>query len=355
MRKLFKLISFCSILFLGLGLATQTWANNLLINPGFENGLNNWTDLYGAPSWVSTNIVHTGTMAAAKTIDNVTNDYWSQLYQEVPYSAGQAFYVTMWAKTDISPVSGAKAGLIVHFLNSSGQIIGTPLQSQIGGQTDWRLLYVSGTTPTNTTKIRVSCFVWAGQGDTLAVGGNCYYDDAVLSSEYIAPPPPQTALINPGFENGRNDWTDLYGYPSAVSSTIVHSGNYAANKTIMDVTSQSYWSQLYQELVAVPGRSFSARLWVKTNMNPASSAQAGVLVQFLNSSGIVIGPRFIQHIGGQTDWQQLTVSGVVPAGAVKARFNCYIWAAQGDLAALGGVAYYDDAYAGRPGGIDIEP
>ena len=169
MRYLAKFLSLSRlgiVLYLGLTITSVVCADNLLINPGFEDGLNDWVDLYGFPSWLSSDVKHAGSYAAAKTIETVYGqDYWSQISQDVDYAAGQEVYITMWVKTDISPQARANAGVIVHFLDINGSILGASSQSFIGGQTDWRLLYVSGATPPETVTVRVSGYVWARQDD----------------------------------------------------------------------------------------------------------------------------------------------------------------------------------------------
>lgn len=319
---------------------------NLLFNPGFENGLNGWTT--GVGSWPFSLSVagqgHEGNYSATDIVDTVSSmDYWGQIYQEIPYNTTNAtIYATLYARSNITPIARAKSGLLLQFLNSNNTVIGSQ-QDEIGGQTDWRYLYIATSTPSGTAKIRYSGYLYAPQDDNSSVGGQCWIDDAVLSSDFIQPPPPQTRLINSGFENGLNDWTDLYGFPSEISSNIKHSGNYAAKKTVATISNQDYWSQIFQELAVTQGRSFTAKLWVKTDINVEALANAGLLVQFLDQNGNIVGPPFQQQVGGQTDWQQLQVSGTVPTGAVKVRFNGFIWAPQDDLPSLGGIAYYDDA------------
>ena len=335
------------LLAVGLSLwISQVESNQLLFNGGFENGLNGWTT--GVGSWPFSLSVfgqgHNSNYSATDIVDSVSGlDYWGQIYQEVlNITSNTTVYATLFARSNITPIAAAKTGLLLQFLNSNNTVIGSQ-QDEIGGQTNWRYLYIATRTPSGTAKIRFSGYLFAPQNDNSSVSGQCWIDDAVLSSDFIQPPPPQTRLINPGFENGLNDWTDVFGFPSEISTNIKHSGNYAAKKTVATVSNQDYWSQIGQELAVTEGRPYTAKLWVKTDMSVEARAVAGLIIQFVDENGQVVGPSLQQQVGGQTNWELLEVSDTVPTGAVKVRFSGFIWAPEDDLPSLGGIAYYDDA------------
>ncbi|MBI3324263.1 MAG: hypothetical protein HYZ92_03190 [Candidatus Omnitrophica bacterium] len=339
------------VMMLTLG-ALLTWsvgevqAANLLRNPGFENGLNDWTDLFGAPSNLSTTTFHSGALAAVKSVATVTRqDYWSQLYQEIPVAAGNPLYASIFLKTTFDPAATAKGGLIAQFYNASGAQVGSTIKApDVGGTTNWRLLELSvSAAPTGAVKVRLSAFLWAAKGDTKTRSGQLFIDDAFLDKIVRAVQPKRT-LQNPGFENGLRDWLELFGFPSFLSTSPIHSGKYAAGKRVETVSGQDYWSQIYQEVVLAPTQTGTASLWVMTNFAVTSGARAGLFIEFLDSSNRTLASLTSPVIGGQTAWRALSVSWASsPPATKKARLSGFIFAPTGDLPSVGGRAYYDDA------------
>ncbi len=155
----------------------------ILLNKGFENGLHDWIDLYGFPASLSTDIVRTGTYAAAKQVGVVPGqDYWSQLHQTITaplfVSANPKF--TGYIKTVFVAGSQASAGLLVEFLDVNGIKIGERASAGVSGQTDWVSRSVDlKPTPTGTKAYRLSITVWAPAGDPSG-DGTAYYDDMAL-------------------------------------------------------------------------------------------------------------------------------------------------------------------------------
>ena len=321
---------------------------NLLINPDFENGLSFWTDLYGLPSELSTE-AHGGLYSASKQVDPATindQDYWSQLYQEVAIVPGEPVYASMYVQTTFTPPATAVAGIMLEFFDDNGnEVPGEAQSASIGGQTPWRLLETTiAAAPEGATTVRLSAWLWALQGDQASLTGSAYFDDAFLSKEY-RPPQAQTRLYNPGFENGLHDWHELYGDPSALSSTVVHAGQYAAQKTITQFSgNQDYWSQIYQELICAPGQRVRAGMYVKTDFAIEARARAGIMLEFLDVNGVVLLSVAAPLVGGQSDWQLVTLRrGSAPDGTATVRFSGIIYAPYPDTPSLGGIAYYDDA------------
>lgn len=344
--KLFALIfALVSILLV----VTPSQANQLLVNPNFDNGINDWQDPhFGTGFTADSNIYKSAPYSASSVISDLTGDDYSELYQNTEVSVGQTIYATAYVKTNISPLStSAKAGISIQFFNG-GTPLGPAVKSEIGGQTDWRLLYVSATAPASTTNVKFTIYKFAANGDQQAVGGISYFDDCVVSTDYIAPPL-KTSLYNPGFENGINDWTDLYGFSSTVSSSTAHSGSYSAKKSIgvLDPP-QNYYSQIYQDIYYnANGDSYPtntavyAAMFGKTDIPPATLSNAGLQLEFIDASGAILPGTIKDQIGGQTDWRQLYLSGRTPANTKKVRLSGYIFALQTE-ASLGGSAYYDD-------------
>src|SRR3989338_1033037 len=272
-----KRIAVCLALNIGLFLfvAGEVFANNLLSNPGFEGGIvTGWTQ--AGPGWApQSTVVHTGTVAAKNTIETVSGqDYFASLSQDLTLPVGQTIYATLQTKTDINPGSSATAGLLIEFYNGTTLI--SKKQDEIGGLTDWRQLYVSATVPIGTTQIKFHAFVFATQVESapggIALGGKAYFDEAVLSTDPIAAPAPQTTLRSAGFENGLHDWNLLFSPGGSLSADdqVKFDGNLSAKNTIGHSTSQSVFASAYQDLQYLGGPIY-ASAYVKTNINPGAA------------------------------------------------------------------------------------
>ncbi|MDD3374367.1 MAG: hypothetical protein PHY73_01415 [Candidatus Omnitrophica bacterium] len=368
--------------------AAPALAVNMLATPGFENGLNGWTRIEPAvvqgtlPTW---NLAPSpwGSYSAINTINvnalqSSAPEYYTTLKQEFNASVGTTYYATLQAKTNISPLSTAQAGVAIQFLNSAGFVI-FDSSDMIGGTTDWKNLYLAVTAPPGTAKIRYNCSVYASKDDVIAQNGLAYFDEAVLTTSYIEPPG-GSQLQNPGFENAFNGWTitepaldpNLTPPPAPTWSLQTPSpwGVYSAKNTINieDLVTEplkpgdplpDYYATVSQELYgASAGETYYATLQAKTDISVLSTAQAGILIQFLNSVGTVLSEAS-DTIGGTTDWKNLYLAVTAPAGTVKIKYSCMVFALRDDLAAHDGVVLFDEAvlttdYIAPPGGSQLQ-
>lgn len=327
-----------------------------LVNKGFENGLDQWGDLFGFPATISSPGFGGSFFAAQKTIGQlVGQDYFSQVFQEVFFNAaGDPFpndvdvFATAFAKTNQDPTVPSISGLQVELIDDTGVVvdIGTDF---IGGQTDWRYLFVKTTTPETGTisKIRISGFQFASEADS-ALGGDALYDDFDYSlGVSLAPPPPQTDLINPGFENGNHDW-DQDNTPPQVSLNPVFSGNFASEFEVDGtVLSQNYFGSASQDLVVGDNDRINFEAYVKTNLDPLATSVATVTVEFYDADGAFIsGQTDPVGISGVTDWTLIRLDDVpIPSTAVTARVICslFVDSPSATPATVGGKAWFDDA------------
>ncbi len=319
-----------------------------LLNLGFENGLNEWKDLYGLPTEIIAD-PHSGIYSAKKTFGTTPNDdYFSIVYQDIyynaqglPFPANQNVYLTAYIKTAINVAASASAGIRLDYFDGQ-EVIHEIGKDQLSANNSWRQLYIAGVIPAGAKRVRVSGFAFAIEGDPYAPGGTVNFDDIVYSYTPIPAPPLQAQLLNTGFENGLNDW-DNTGKPPMISTDIVHSGNYAVKFLIDDTGADAYFGDVHQEIAVTPGKRVEATLWAKSIINPLANAKAGLSIAFFDSNGGYVGAILKDEIGGNTlDWTQLSVQGIAPNGAVKLRFSCYTHAVRYDPSE-GGLAYFDDA------------
>lgn len=342
MKKLYL----CALITLiGLCIAGQVFAQNLLLNPGFEDSLNDWDDLYGLPADLSETVFHGGATSATKYVDTVDGQaYWSQLYQDIDCAAGGPVYASMYIKTTFSPEANARTGVMLQFLDSDDSVIAPTLKSRnTGGMSDWQLLGLSAqAAPVGTVKARLSAYLWAAQDDTLSLQGEAYYDDATLEKIY-RPIPLPTALRNPGFENGLIDWTDLFGYPTRLTSAVVRTGTYAAFKKVEEVAERDYWSTTYQDIACAARKKVTASVYIKTQFATRASGKGGIQIEFMNVNNRVL-KKVSKTLGGAYDWRKIaTTATVAPTGTVKVRYSLYIYAPMGNTRSLNGTVYFDDA------------
>jgi hypothetical protein len=331
----------------GLCLIGQTFvsAAPLLKNPGFEDNLNYWEDLYGPPTQLSDTVFRNGLYSAYKYVDAVTDqDYWSQVYQEVAYLPGQPLYARMYVKTTFSPEATARGGIIVQFIDVNGDILDATLNSRaVGGNTNWRLVEISAqAAPTGTTKARLSGYLYAKQGDTISLTGNAYYDDAYIVKQYRALQL-QKNLYNVGFENGLNDWLEQDGYPAFLEKVIIQSGKYSAGKEIVTVAERDYWSRIYQEVACTSGKAVASRIYMKPTFAPTALAKAGFQLEFYDANNQLLA-RYKQQLGGTTTgWRQLIINvASTPENCAKVRVSAYVYAPRGNNISVGGKAYFDN-------------
>ena len=325
---------------------SSVWAANLVSNPGFESGVSFWKELFGFPSTIETAQKRSGVYSASKYVGNVSGqDYWSQVYQEVALTANQPVYAKIYVKTTFSPEATARAGLMLQFLNSSNQVVGSSVTSRMAGGTltGFRLLEVSvAKAPAGTAKVRMSGIIWALKDDIKSLNtGKAYFDDASLDKIFKAPAL-QTGLLNGGFENGVNDWIDPFGVPAVLDKTVKQAGVYSVKKTVTSVTGQDFWTQIYQDIAIAPAKIATGKIYIKTGFQPISSAVAGIQIEYFNAANQVIG-TVSKTQGGTTGWAAYTVAATAPAGTVKLRLSAFIWAPQGDLPSVNGTASFNTA------------
>ena len=172
--------------------ASPATANNLLGNPGFENGISDWT--LDGPNWeIQSDVVFPqgGSIAAKNTVTDIDQDYFASLSQSVALGSGVSIDASLQVKTNIDVRAFARAGLLVQFIDSGDNVIDS-IQDEVGGQTDWREMFVQATTPSGTVRVVYIAFLFApaneATGSGIALGGEAYFDQAVLSTDPLTGP-----------------------------------------------------------------------------------------------------------------------------------------------------------------------
>ncbi|WP_428938065.1 hypothetical protein [Fontivita pretiosa] len=227
------------------GLAMPCDAANLLANPGFEAPS-------GDPPPTSTNVtawtlVNTG-MRASFGVNHTPGGswvFWARTFEPFGGGAEQTVGITAGGQYDFSswlyfeanyPTSGATTQLILTFLDSGGNPVGSPSQlnidpttvSQTGVWTQYSILDVVA--PAGATQAKA--FVgWIGGTPGLQQIA-AFFDDVVLDGPGI-PPSSTWAIDNSGDWHRSDNWANLQ-IPNAVDAEANFMGVITSPQTVFN-------------------------------------------------------------------------------------------------------------------------
>lgn len=173
--------------FIGLVLVSSSvFAQNLVTNPSFDNGLTGWAagpiSSYQAPTLVTTD-GHNGTNSAQYINATATTGF----YQEFPVTAGTTYTISFWYKatgdgTDAriwSTYKNAGGTIIYQTTNVSDDPLRGPYNLYLPTASAWTLHTVTVTAPANATTFQLA--VRAYNNATLAA-----FDDFSVTSGALA-------------------------------------------------------------------------------------------------------------------------------------------------------------------------
>ncbi|MBL7070612.1 MAG: hypothetical protein ISS26_00360 [Candidatus Omnitrophica bacterium] len=179
------------ILGLCLLLGHNSYAANLLKNPGFEQGKfppEEWSDWSGSGDENPNNgiagfptpveLAHSGDKAVGKIFYG-TGERWGGYSQTIDITSTGTFIASGWVmnrKTDVALGNGAKVFIEVKFLDESEAEIRKTKSSSITRPTEWTKLTARGIIPGQTRKAVLSFVVLGGK----KARGKVLFDDAVL-------------------------------------------------------------------------------------------------------------------------------------------------------------------------------
>ncbi len=355
-KRILKVIGV--VIFLAIWISQPGFAENMLENPGFELG--SFLDWFkDGPNWdAQQDIVFNGDFAAQNSIMDVEDeDHYEVISQTFPFQPGQEIFATIQVKTDFSLFAQAKAGLQIIFWDQDWTQLGEEeTKDVVSGSQDWQQLYLNAIAPEATVNITFIAYVWAPEGDNFSVGGHAYFDDGVLQTDFIQPPPPQDSLINGSFENGFSHWEVVEpgldpdpGYPSTwqVQGVMVFDDSLAVQNVInMDLQnpSNNYFASLSQTISVQSGDPVFATAWVRANFNVTASRTAGLRIGFWDENNFEF--TFIEDklISGNAnnEWFQLRILTSAPEQTVKITYTLFVWV-DGQYPPFDGIVYFDAA------------
>jgi len=179
---------------LPLGPATQTGqasapsTTNMLVNPGFEGGMANWTLVVNPPanasSTLDTGIAAEGSTSAHVTVSTIGTSSWMVSLEQdnVPLVAGENYQVQFWARSD-SP-----RNIYLHGIGGAPNFATYGLWSVVAINNSWTLYTVSFISSATASDGRIQFLM----GDQT---GNVWIDDVTLTQ---AP----TGIYRRDFTNG---------------------------------------------------------------------------------------------------------------------------------------------------------
>jgi hypothetical protein len=180
-----RVIRLCTIVAASVLVASAgSFGQNLLLNGGFESGTDttadNWSQFGNATR--ETRAAMTGSYGLIEFGNWTGNTNYSAAYQDVPATAGQFFFATVYvATTNYDQIGSANSAFLkLEFYDVSTNFLGSvpaanPLTSASPVDT-WILQTVAATAPSNTAFVRTTLIFEQDNGQ----GGSAYFDNASL-------------------------------------------------------------------------------------------------------------------------------------------------------------------------------
>lgn len=133
------------------------FAQNLLQNPGFEEGDSGWNK-YGSTQLRIVDNTLNGTKAGALTSDKTGAKY---IYQDFETFEGEEFQLSGWVFWNDSSIANAK--LRVEWYDSSSTRVGLDEVSLVSKGSDWQYLMMSIKAPPSSKTARVEAYTYLNQ------------------------------------------------------------------------------------------------------------------------------------------------------------------------------------------------
>lgn len=161
----------------------------VLINPGFEEELEGWSEWNSVEEVtggeVSSEELHGGAYSGKRWLNNPGELVYSAFIQElnIEVQKGDVVTLTGWMMSPAKdPLKdGAEAFLVIEFWKGTEKI-GFPETERLRGQSQWKQYKVSKAVPDGTSAVKVCCFLFGPE----RAKGTVYFDDlkiAVKSKE----------------------------------------------------------------------------------------------------------------------------------------------------------------------------
>jgi hypothetical protein len=287
----------------------------MIANGGFENGTESWSG-FGGSAAIDSSVFAAGSKSAKVTAETIQQDI--RVYSGVYYS------LTAYVRA-----AGGRSVVRINWLNSAGQVIGTTQLPEVSGDTAWQAISGGNFSPVGAYTARIVLGAAAGPGSIWFDQVGFFKGDAPAMSSIIS----AGMLTNAGFEGGTEPWSG-FGDGAGIDSAVFGAGSKSARIAAAGGAERSIW----QEVRVYSGVFYTLAAYVKT-----AGAASAARIDWLNSSGSVIGKTALPVISGDAGWKAISAGNFSPVGAYTARI--VLAAAPGS-----GTLWYDQAgfFKGEP-------
>ena len=269
---------------------------NLMDNPGFENGYENWGRNEALVTEnTDTAFTHSGAKSY-KVTAGVEGEAYAYCVDTATYNRNAAFTAGMWVYlTD--PADADKVTIHLERHNAAAATV----QAHPAAQSGWQRVSVDGEATTGTTAHAIKFTV---SGGTV---GDIYFDDAYL---YCADAESINLIRNDGFESNKDAW----GGDFEVTAEEAYAGNSSAKITgEKDLFQASGWWPNKASVNTGETLYFSA--WVKSGENAGTlKLRAEVKADGLADDNLWTEAEINDTKG---EWQQLVLTIPAPAARVS--------------------------------------
>jgi hypothetical protein len=254
---------------------------------------------------------------------------------------GRGVTATLWAMTPTaSPILSGGARIKIEFFNGATSLGSGETANFVGSSSTkdtWHQGKLELVVPPTATTLRFQAMHAVGGTG----GGTLYFDDALLTFLPAGTP------ANGGFEIADASPTDaaFWGEAAGVSSRsneVARSGAWSMKS--VGTPANGFPASNQEMLVSgYIGETFTAKLWALTpSANPIISGGARLKISFRNSANaeiLAFDPVFLNSSSPQNTWIEGRVTGTIPTGAVRVRFQ--VMHDVGNT--TGRTLYFDDA------------
>ncbi len=154
-------------------------------------------------------------------------------------------------------------------------------------------------------------------------------------------------LVNGGFENPGTStiWEGWTNFDSTFADFTTYRNGFVGMKAFGNFTTDWNASGAYQQLPTAASQAWEAKVWVyNSSADPIQGSNLAALnIEWIDSFGAQLSYQSVTAANASTPvdtWQQVSITGVAPAGAAFARITLLHVQAPG---LLGGSVYFDDA------------
>lgn len=266
---------------------------DVLINPGFESGVINWSGITAS----STNI---NSGAGSGRIDQ--QPYFRQASQS--FVCGPGDLVSFGGYIQTNSIVAGVAGLRVTFLDAANQSLQTVLAGTASGTGAFSLKEIEGVIPPiGTTGGRLDLYV-ENSATTL---GTAYFDDLYVD---VFSHKSTVVSSNGGFEEGYTGW--YKGNATLTSGSNAFEGSYASA-----LSHGSFFRQSWFEFPVNPAQEYAVSFAFATD---AATSNGQVLLRYYNASASQIGSHTLIALAGTNPYTIYYADGLYPpAGATTGR------------------------------------